>query len=338
MLHTLPTGFVSLITTGLLDLSEKVELGRLLASAQSIDPEPFQGVSARAWLDRTLRGPVVRGTLEMLFRIATYAADMDRMSAGAAISQLQLAARASVRYVDGGWQTIVGGLRQAALAAGAVVVTGGKAAGVVVEGGEVRGVRLADGGFVEARGVIVAASPGVAAALVPGVPDLAAWAAAATPVRAACLALGLSRLPRPGAVVTFGVDRPLYLSVHSASAHLAPEGGALVHLAKYLGPEEDAGDLEAELEALMERVQPGFRAHVVERRFLPSLIVSNALVTAEGGGLRGRPGPIVPGVRGLCLAGDWVGPEGMLADAALSSAERAAALVLAGDAGARLAA
>src|SRR6185436_3998372 len=64
------------------------------------------------------------------------------------------------------------------------------------------------------------------------------------------------------------------------------------------------------------------------RRFLPSLVVSNALVTAEDGGLAGRPPVEVPGVRGLCLAGDWVGPEGMLADASLASAEAAAQALL----------
>ncbi len=77
----------------------------------------------------------------------------------------------------------------------------------------------------------------------------------------------------------------------------------------------------------MEQVQPGFRELLVERRYLPSLVVSNALVTAEQGGFAGRPAATVPGVRGLYLAGDWVGPEGMLADAALASARRAAELL-----------
>ncbi|HEY7181957.1 MAG TPA: NAD(P)/FAD-dependent oxidoreductase, partial [Blastocatellia bacterium] len=32
----------------------------------------------------------------------------------------------------------------------------------------------------------------------------------------------------------------------------------------------------------------------------------------------------VPGVEGLYVAGDWVGPEGMLADASMASAKLAA--------------
>jgi hypothetical protein len=68
---------------------------------------------------------------------------------------------------------------------------------------------------------------------------------------------------------------------------------------------------------------------VVHRRFVPHLDVTNAFVTAAQRGLPGRPGPEVPGAPGLFVAGDWVGPSGMLADAALASGmsagERAAA-------------
>jgi len=52
---------------------------------------------------------------------------------------------------------------------------------------------------------------------------------------------------------------------------------------------------------------------------------SNALVTPE---LR-RP-EVTTQVRGLYLAGDWVGGEGILSDAALSSARAAAHAILAG--------
>src|SRR5919107_4932587 len=41
-----------------------------------------------------------------------------------------------------------------------------------------------------------------------------------------------------------------------------------------------------------------------------------------------RPGPRVPGLDNLYLAGDWVGSEGFLVDASMASAHRAAELVL----------
>ena len=54
------------------------------------------------------------------------------------------------------------------------------------------------------------------------------------------------------------------------------------------------------------------------------MIASNALVTAAAGGTAGRPGPRVPDAPGVWVVGDWVGGEGMLLDASLASAERAA--------------
>jgi phytoene dehydrogenase-like protein len=109
---------------------------------------------------------------------------------------------------------------------------------------------------------------------------------------------------------------------------------ALVSTMKYLQPgEHDAHAVEAELEAVIDTVQPGWRELVVERRYLPSLIVSHWSPLAAMGGLAGRPGPAVPGVDGLFVAGDWVGHEGMLSEAAFASARRAAGLALASVAG-----
>jgi pyruvate/2-oxoglutarate dehydrogenase complex dihydrolipoamide dehydrogenase (E3) component len=58
----------------------------------------------------------------------------------------------------------------------------------------------------------------------------------------------------------------------------------------------------------------------VVRRFVPDFLVSNALVAAEDGGYRGRPVVAVEDAPGVFVAGDWVGREGQLADAALASA------------------
>lgn len=130
--------------------------------------------------------------------------------------------------------------------------------------------------------------------------------------------------------VAFGIDSPLYLSVHSASAILAPKSGALIHLLKYVSPSIESNPIkdESDLEYLLDVVQPGWRTLVVRRRFLPNMIVSNALVTAEQGGTPGRPDTRVPNTDNLYIVGDWVGPEGLLADASFSSAKRAAQQIL----------
>ena len=103
---------------------------------------------------------------------------------------------------------------------------------------------------------------------------------------------------------------------------------SLRELAAAHTPEPDRG----ELEELLDLVQPGWRDVLVERRFLPNMVTVSALPTAAQGGLSGRPGPEVPGISNLYLAGDWVGPEGWLSDASRVSAKRAAECILgAGD-------
>ena len=222
----------------------------------------------------------------------------------------------------------------AAVREGAIIETGAKVEAVTRNAaGAVERVCLADGRTVVSSTVVIASSPsGVVAMVEDGdLTSLAHFADEAIPVKAACLDLALSRLPLPTNTFALGIDRPLYFSVHSAAAQLAPEGCALIQAAKYLSPEhsDSAEDVEWELEGLIDRVQPGLREAVVYKRFLPDMTVANAIPLAAHNGTRGRPHVRVNDVPGLFVIGDWVGEEGMLADAALSSARRAAAVVTA---------
>lgn len=326
--HALPGGFMSLVTTSLLGPRAKIETARLLASIGQLDAAAAAKQTVREWLDANISSPQVRELIQALFRLTTYANAPESQSAAAAITQLQAALSGNVQYIDGGWQTLVDGLRRRAEEAGARIVAGQRVT-ALEGGGQVTGVRFADGTVAKVAAVVLAIAPGEAAALVAGSASLASWARDAVPVRAACLEVALRHLPQPRATFALGIDEPLYLSVHSAVARLAPAGGALIHTAKYLPA--DAGDAQANerrLERLLDLVQPGWREVVVERRFLPKMVVFNALPTAAGGGLAGRPGPEVPDVNGLYVAGDWVGPSGMLADASLASARSAARSIL----------
>jgi phytoene dehydrogenase-like protein len=332
--QTLPSGFFSMLTTGLIGLQAKLEAARWLAIIGKLDSQAVQHLPLRAWLERNVRHPDVRRLLAAFFRVSTYANDSERQSAGAALAQLQMAMADGVQYLDGGWQTLVDGLREAARKAGVKLVAGVRVVGIERDEA-VRGVRLADGAICSAASVIVAASPQDVCALVEKSEGtvLREWAQAAIPVRAARLDIGLKYLPQPRATFALGIDRPLYFSVHSAAAKLAPAGGAVIHIAKYLGTDKatDAQTIEHELENMLDLMQPGWRDALVARQFLPNMIVSHALVTAEQGGTSGRPGPDVPGIRGLYVAGDWVGPEGMLVDASLASAKRAAEIAVRGE-------
>jgi hypothetical protein len=140
------------------------------------------------------------------------------------------------------------------------------------------------------------------------------------PVRVACLDLGLTELPKDAANFGLGIDQPFYFSVHSAAAKLAPEGRALIHVAKYL--DSDAQADRTELEEFADLLAPGWRDRVMMSRFLPSMTVSHAMATLDG-----RPSVDVLHKEGAAIAGDWVGSENMLADAAVASALRAARMV-----------
>ncbi|HEU4406841.1 MAG TPA: FAD-dependent oxidoreductase [Polyangiaceae bacterium] len=321
--HALPGGLVSLLTTGLLPLAGKLELSRLLATLPGLDAAALAGVPTAAWVDGALKTPAARAFVRAFVRVSTYAADLERLSAGAAVAQLQHAIKHNVLYLDGGWQTLVDGLRDRAAEAGAVIAPGGGAARLEARGpGEVR-VRLHDGRAISARAAVLAVGPQAAAALAPALPALAAFAGRARPVKIAALDLGLSKLPRPRVAFGLGTTRPTYVSVHSAVARLAPEGAAAVHAMLY-EPSGDARADERELEGALDLVQPGWREHVAYRRFLPAMVAANDLVEASRGGYAGRPGVAVPGATGVFVAGDWVGPTGMLLDASLASARRAA--------------
>jgi len=326
-LHALPGGAVSLLTTGLLGPVEKLELGRLLGRLPRIDAVPLAAVPLGEFLAREVRSPRVRDVVLAVVRVTSYSHAPDRISAGAALEQLVLGLGRGVRYLDGGWQQMVDALEAKARDAG-VTLRRGVRVERVVHDGAARGVELAGGERLAADAVILALGPAEASELVDGGdhPFFARALASCIPVRAACLDLGLARLPSPRRTFALGIDRPLYFSVHSAAARLAPDGAALIQAARYLGPDEEPAreEVEAELEGMLDVLQPGWRAHVVTRRLMRDLTVTHDLPQAARGGLAGRTPGRVTGIANLWLAGDWVGPTGMLADAAFASAQLAA--------------
>ncbi|MFY0562825.1 phytoene desaturase family protein [Archangium lansingense] len=334
-LHSMPAGAVSLLMTDLLGAAGKLEFGRVMTGLSRVDAETLGGRSLREWLDEHVTRAEVREVVAAFFRVSTYCADANALAADVAVAQFQLA-RKGVRYLDGGWSELVKALAGKAKEAGVEVVGSARVESVVREEGatqaRVRGVQLADGTEYEAEAVVVTGAPRDVSALLPGDEVVAGWEAEVKPVKAASLEVGLSKLPRPRALFALGVDRPWYASVHSAWAKLAPEGGAMVHVAKYLGGGETEAS-EGELEGVLDVLQPGWREQVVTKRFLPGLTVMNALPTKS---LERRPGPRVEHVRGLYVVGDWVGSEGLLADATLASAETVWRL-LSTEAGARAA-
>jgi phytoene dehydrogenase-like protein len=329
-LHTFPSGMVSMLSTGLLSFAAKRRAARLLTGIGRIDAEAVADRTMAAWLEAEIPEPDLREFLVSIVRVTSYCARPDLFSAGAAIAQIASAVDDGVRYLDGGWQSLVDGVAQVATRARATIATHAHVTAIDdIDAQDRRAVRLADGRTFAADAVVVCASPQLAASLLPGSASLAAVARDAVPVHAACLDLALSSLPKPRSRYALGVDRPLYFSVHSGSAALAPGDGAVLHALRYLDGSDADGDAERELEALCDRMQPGWRERVVERRFLPHMTVMHDLPRAAAGGLRGRAPVAVADAPGVFVAGDWVGPSGMLADAVVASAAAAARIIAA---------
>lgn len=359
--YRLPVSLLSILTTSMLDIHGKLEAATLLFRIRSLDTRPFIAMTAREWLDKNIYNDGVRALVEALFRLATFSSDMGQNAANA-LEQLKVIVR-GVIYVDEGWQKLVDALHSHAVTSGVNFVTSSRVIGVRIDG-SVKGIEIGgleetahndtmsvaipdvnpesmNGTFLEADTVVLAVDPGTARALV-GQADFSAPWAELKPLTLSCLDVALSKLPDPRRTLALAIDKPLYLSVHSAYAQLTPRGGALVHVAKYGGSKVRAASVdydedeetirptpamradEAELVAMLDDVQPGWREVVVHRRFLPALTVSNALV---------MPGMTRPShattVRGLFIAGDWVGSDGSLSDAALASARAAAKAILA---------
>jgi glycine/D-amino acid oxidase-like deaminating enzyme len=328
----LPLGPTSLVRSPLLGARDKVRAGRLLNGIGKWRPAELADRTAAQWFDELGLTGDARALVEMVARLTSYAADLDLVSADLVAQQVQLGLGGGVDYLHGGWASLVEGLRSAAWDRGVRTETGARVRRVEPEPGSnaergddgTRGVRvlLGDGRTIRARRVVLATgTPDAVAALLPGRP--ASWSGLGPPVRAACLDVGLAEVPDVG--VLLGVDRPLYLIRHAPPAELAPPGGAVVHILWYLRHDEDPSPDEAR-EFMAEHCRvAGFDPDTAEQqRYLHRMVVCGALPTPGRGGVAGRPDVDDTGVEGVLVAGDWVGPEGHLADAALASGERAA--------------
>jgi glycine/D-amino acid oxidase-like deaminating enzyme len=329
------------LTTG-----DKARIARVFTAAPRWKPATLADRSAAAWFDELGLVGGAREFAEMLARTATYVVDMAGVSADLVAAQMQMALHDGVEYLHGGWSTMVDGLARAASLRGAEFGAGARVRLVAPDGGRVRVAvadddasgdgddagAMSDRGTLLARRVVVAAGTPVAcAALLPDRPP--GWEDLGPPSRAACLDMGFAA--PPDMTVLLGMDRPLYLIRHCPPAALAPPGGSVVHGLRYLRPDEDPSPEAARAElvehARVAGIEPEAAAHV---RYLHRMTVVGA-VPVPGVGLAGRVDVGDTGHEGVLVAGDWVGADGHLADAALASGEdagRRAAVALERDA------
>lgn len=325
----LPGNPLRLLASRLLSWSGKVELGRLMLRLGKINADTLASIPLRDWAERQIRDPMVRHLFYALCRTATYSKELDHQLAGPVVKQVRRSLESGVLYINGGWQTIVDQLRELAALAGATLRAGKRVAEISRDSGGVSGIRLADGESVRASCVISTLAPAETYRLVRDAEhtSLRRWKDSARPLVAACLDLGLKRLPVADRHLAIGIDQPVFFSNHSRVAKLSDRGTLVVHLMRYNGMgESDPKTDEAALEQTMSLLHPGWRQEVQARQFLPNITVVHDY--PHIGRSDPRPGPSVPEIRGLYVAGDWASHGEMLVDASAASARRAASQVL----------
>ncbi|HWL43550.1 MAG TPA: FAD-dependent oxidoreductase [Ilumatobacter sp.] len=316
-IRKLPTTAPTILASRLLGLRSKRLLGSWFGDIRGV-AAAAGNVSLDEWLDAQRARPDLRKYVLTLGRLTTYSATPETLAAQYVVNQF---ANGGVDYLDGGWQSIVDELARVADEAGVRIVTGAAASGVERSRSGTWRVATAGGELVAGAVVLAAGGPELATRLLGD--DPVGWVERAGPAaRAACLDVG----GPPGAhEFVLSADEPLYLSLHSAAARLAPPGRALYSLMCYLAP-GDPADAAANRAALERHAAlaglPGPADRDIDR-FLAAPVVTWGTPQPH----TVRPTGLELADRGLLVAGDWVG-ERLLADASLTSgaaAGRAAA-------------
>lgn len=304
----MPGSVLGLMGANWLSWRERWQLANTLRGILGAPPKGTVG----EWLAR-LASKNVREFVASLTRVSTYTNAPDVLLASRAWPQLRAVVSPTskgVRYLDGGWATLVDQLISRVKVRFDARVKSVSGATVTLENGEV----------LSARDVVLAVPLPTAARLVDDA-SLRARAKAAVPVKAACLDVVLKSLPRPERRLVLTTDG-LYFSVHSRPG---VNTSVKLHVMEYLAP-NDAQTSEqrrARLEGLMSRVQPGWRDSSEGARFFPNLTVMEDVPREEVVRLQ-APLHLVTGVASTGFLFDAVAESAMHVAEALTMKQRAA--------------
>jgi phytoene dehydrogenase-like protein len=323
----LPVTPEAIQTTKLMNPDEMLEFVQLNQSLFTTNWDAVMNVPLEKWLETNIKSDRVRTIVESFARLNTYGNNPKQMSAGAVFKQLVLGMQ-GVLYLDNGWTSIVEALETTL---DSVEFRYGHAVDSVESVDD--GIQITvNGDRLLFDAVVLAVPPDAIRKMIPSAIPPSVMQNI-VPSKAACLDVCLKKLPVPDNTFAIGIDEPLYLSVHSNSAKLAPDGGAMIHLAVYLGPENGTHENEIRLLKLLDTLQPGWQDEVVFKRFLPNMNASFGTPMAALNGANGLETPEVAHEPGVFIAGDFVGTGAMLADASVKSAIEAARLILSSNGG-----
>ncbi|MEH7385426.1 FAD-dependent oxidoreductase [Bacillus sp. JJ1521] len=326
--HVIPTDFSSIMSSTLLSWKAKFIFGKLMIKMMKLNTNFILEVSLKEWADSEISDPMVRHIFYSICRLTSYTNASTLQLAKPVLKQVKRSLNAGVLYVDGGWETIVQQLRKKAEAWGAEIVTN-KNVTNIEHYEQYQIIQCSDGTVIHVPDCIVAAPPKEAKNMINGaeLTSLRLWNEQAIPVTACCLDLGMKKLPNPKHQFAIGLDQALFFTNQSRAAKLSEDGTLVVSLVKYQNPMEEI-NVQADkqqLESVMDQLHPGWRKEVVVQQFLPKITVSHDFPHVKR---KGNPGPSIPEMKGIFIAGDWAGHEEVLADAAVASGKRAAQEIL----------
>ncbi|MGG0275816.1 phytoene desaturase family protein [Bacillus rhizoplanae] len=327
--YQVPMGLRSLFSKQFLNGLGKVRLAKLMFHLSKMDVNSVSNESVQAWAEREIIDPMVRHFFYALCRLTTLTYAPSIQLARPVVRQIQRGMKEGVLYVDHGWESIVTELRSKAVSFG-VKLLESMNVNSIDHNGQVERVSCTNGESFDVESVIIATPPNEACRLVPHVEktSLYHWNEEAIPVTASCYDLGLKTLPNINHQFVLGLDQPVAFVNQSRAAKLSNNGTSVVSLVKYHDLNRISIDSQTDkqqLEHTMDLLHPGWQKEVVEQQYLPKITVMHNFPHT---GRTEKPGPAVPEIKGLYIAGDWAGDEELLVDAAVASAKRAALHIL----------
>lgn len=328
--YPLPSGIGALLKTSLLSLRDKVKFATVLTKIIKLDADLLPPISLRAWMEENIDSPMVRHLLYVFFRGGTYVLAPDLQLVGPSIKQLQEGLN-GVFYIKRGWDTLIQKLCAEAERLGVTLRTSTKVKSIEHANGVLQEIQCGNDEKIPVSHAIITTSPKIASQLVPLAEktSLKTWEKQAIPIKAACLDIGLRRLPNPKYQFVYGVDQPILMVNASRVKGLELSEDASVQvfqLIKFLGQESNPEDDRKDLEKAMDLVQPHWQKEVITKQFLPKMTVVHDFPHLKR---TENPGPAVPEIKGLYIAGDWATHGESLVDGAAASAKRAASHILA---------
>ncbi|MEH7379969.1 FAD-dependent oxidoreductase [Bacillus sp. JJ1533] len=326
--HVIPTDFSSIMSSTLISWKAKFMFGKLMVKIMQLNIYSIPEISLKEWADSEISDPMVRHIFYSICRLTSYTNASTLQLAKPVLKQVKRSLNAGVLYVDGGWETIVQKLKKQAEAWGAEILTN-KNVTNIEHHEQYQIIQCSDGTIIHVPDCIVAAPPKEAINMINGAEhtSLRLWNEQAIPVTACCLDIGIKKLPNPKHQFAIGLDQALFFTNQSRAAKLSEDGTLVVSLAKYHNPMEEinVNADKQQLESVMDLLHPGWQKEVVVQQFLPKLTVSHDFPHVKR---KENPGPRIPEMKGIFIAGDWAGHEEVLADAAVASGKRAAREIL----------